>query len=363
MNLGLALTALLSLGGCAQHAPEPAGLRPQQAARAGIWSSASELARLPVEGPAWEALVRAADGPSPLPRLRDPDDDADVIVLAQALVFARTGERRYREQVAATCAAAMNTERGGDCLALARNISGYVLAADLVGLPEELDGRFRDWLRSLLTLRLEGRTIVSTHEGRPNNWGTHAGAGRLVIASYLRDTAEIERVALVFRGWLGDRSSYAGFRFRDAAWQADERRPVGINPKGARKNGHNVDGVLPDDQRRGGGLEFPPEKENYVYEALQGALLQAVVLDRAGYDVWAWQDQALLRAFRWLHDVAHFPAEGDDLWQPHVVNAAYGSDFPVVVPAGHGKSVGWTDWSFAPSPSEQPPPDEDRPPR
>ena len=57
------------------------------------------------------------------------------------------------------------------------------------------------------------------------------------------------------------------------------------------------------------------------------------------------KDKALLRAFRWLHDVALFPAEGDDTWQPHVINHYYGTSFPEVVPARAGKNVGWTDWT------------------
>ena len=43
------------------------------------------------------------------------------------------------------------------------------------------------------------------------------------------------------------------------------------------------DGVLPDDQRRSGGFVWPPTKENYVWEALQGAIAQAVILHRAGF--------------------------------------------------------------------------------
>ena len=75
-----------------------------------------------------------------------------------------------------------------------------------------------------------------------------------------------------------------------------------------------TDGVLPDDQRRSGVFRWPPSHENYVYEALQGALVQAVILQRAGYDAFNWQDKALLRAFRWLRDVTEYPATGDDTW-------------------------------------------------
>jgi hypothetical protein len=39
----------------------------------------------------------------------------------------------------------------------------------------------------------------------------------------------------------------AGFKFGDLHWQADPSKPVAINPKGATKNGHLIDGVLADD--------------------------------------------------------------------------------------------------------------------
>jgi hypothetical protein len=105
--------------------------------------------------------------------------------------------------------------------------------------------------------------------------------------------------------------------------------------------------VLPDDQRRAGTFRWPPPKENYVYEGLQGALAEAVILHRAGYDVFNWQDRALLRAFQWLHTQASFPATGDDSWEPYVVNKYYGTSFPAPVPSKPGKNVGWTDWTHA----------------
>ena len=323
-----------------------AGLLPSLVSAGGLWIDAERLAGLPVTGPAWMQLRQAADLPV-FPDLSDKDNPGNVHVMAKALVYARLGEESYRQAVIAAIRQVMGTERHGNTLALGRNLGAYVIAADLVQLPKDLDVQFRRWLRRVMHARLDGRTLVDTHEQRPNNWGTHAGGSRAVVAAYLGDRQELERVATVFRGWLGDRDGYHGFRYRDRSWQADAGRPVGINPAGARKQGHDIDGVLPDDQRRGGSFSWPPSRENYAYEALQGALLQAVILHRAGFDVWNWQDRALLRAFRWLHQVADFPAEGDDTWQPHLVNYYYGSEFPAPVPARPGKNIGWTDWTHA----------------
>jgi hypothetical protein len=174
----------------------------------------------------------------------------------------------------------------------------------------------------------------------------------VAVAAYLGDLNELARVAQVFKGWLGDRTSYAGFSYGDLSWQCDENHPVGVNPAGCTKQGYSVDGVLPDDQRRAGIFTWPPPQENYVYGALQGALAQAVILNRAGYPVFEWEDRALLRAFLWLHTQAQYPAAGDDTWQPHVINYYYDDipfKFPAPIPASPGKNVGWTDWTHADS--------------
>jgi hypothetical protein len=316
------------------------------AAGRGIWIAPERLASLPTEGPAWQALRRAADEPVAHPDLSNQDDPTNVRVMAKALVAARTGDARLREEVARACAAAIGTE-GGRTLALGRELAAYAIAADLVGLPPELDARFRSWLDAVRRRTLDGRTLVSTHDDRPNNWGTHAGASRIAVARYLGDAEDLDRSARVFRAWLGEPGQHAGFRFGDRSWQADPKSPRGVNPLGALRAGRSIDGVLPDDQRRSGGFRWPPPHENYVYEALQGALAQAVMLERAGYTPFEWGDRALLRAFRWLYDEARFPAAGDDTWEPYVVNFYYGTAFPAPLPSQPGKNVGFTDWTHA----------------
>lgn len=325
-----------------------AGMARGQTPGRAIWTSAAELAERPMQGAAWERLLEYAALPADAPRIADQDDTTDARVLAKALVYARTGEARHRADVIRACMAAIGTEAGGRTLALGRNLAAYVIAADLVGLPASEDERFRAWLGSVRTRTLEGLTLISTHEQRPNNWGTHAGASRVAIAAYLDDRAELDRAARVLRGWLGDRSAHAGFRFGDLSWQHDAARPVGVNPAGATRDGRSIDGVLPDDQRRGGGFSWPPPRENYVYEALQGAIVQAVILARAGYDVFGWSDRALLRAYRWLDEQADYPAEGEDRWQMHLVNHYYGTTFPAAVPTTPGKNMAFTDWTHPP---------------
>ncbi len=340
--------------GCATLAGLPAAA--QERPTLGIWASADHLRSLPMSGPGWDNVKSAADHAIGVPNISNQDDDTDVYVFARALVYVRTGVAKYRNEVITACQQAIGTEAGGRTLALGRNLGPYVLAADLVVLPAAVDASFSAWIRDCLTRVLDGKTLIATHEERPNNWGTHAGASRMAVARYLRDDAELARAAQVFKGWLGDRAAYAGFSYGSLSWQFDASKPVGINPKGATKSGHNIDGVLPDDQRRGGSFAWPPPKENYVYEGLQGALAQAVILHRAGYDSFAWQDQALRRAFVWLHEQCNYPASGDDTWQPHLVNHYYGTAFPAPSPSSPGKSVGYTEWTHAGFASAPPPP-------
>jgi hypothetical protein len=268
-------------------------------------------------------------------------------------MYARTGQDAYLYDVLSALEAIVEMpDYSGRALSLGRKLPTYVIAADIVDIKTidpQLDASFRVRIRSLLTTpTIEGpHNLVECHEQRPNNWGTHCGAARAAVAAYLGDADELRRVASVFKGWLGDRSAHAGFKYSDLSWQCSEASPVGINPMGCVKGGRSLDGVLPDDQRRGGGWQWPPPHENYVYEALQGAMVQAVILQRAGFDVFQWQNKALLRAVQWLYYEDDFPARGDDVWLIPLINYFYGTDLPCEGPVIPGKNMGWTDWTHA----------------
>ncbi len=318
----------------------------------GIWISREELGLLPTSGPAWEQVLEVANMKAGKPDLNDQDDPVNGRVLAKALVFARLGEETYRDDVvkALDSVTYKNSEKGGNTLALGRELAAYVIAADLINLPQhdpQLNADFEDRLRELLTKELDGKTLVSTHEERPNNWGTHAGASRAAVAVYLGDRDELQRTADVFQGWLGDREAYAGFIFGDdLSWQCDPAAPVGINPAGCIKDGQDIGGALPEEMRRGGKFQWPPEKTGYAWEALQGASVQAEILHRAGYDAWQWEGQAILRAVQLLYDIGWEPVE-DDAWQVWLINYAYCTAYPPSSPTIAGKNMGWTDWTHA----------------
>lgn len=321
----------------------------------GLWISPDRIATLPTSGPAWDELLAVANSDAGSPQLRDKDDDTNVKILAKALVYARIGGVEYRDKVVRAIKKVTldNTEDGGNTLALGRELAAYIIAADIINLAEidpDLNQQFKEKLRELLTKVIKGwgspnKTLVETHEQRANNWGTHAGASRAAIAVYLGDTAELERTAHVFKGWLGDRDAYSDFDYgNDLSWQCDPDNPVGINPVGCEKEGHSIDGALPEEMRRGDEFQWPPTETNYTWEGLQGAIVLAEILHRAGYPAWEWQDQALLRAGKFLERIGWY-AVNDDEWQPWLINFAYVSDLQTVTPTRPGKNLGWTDWT------------------
>jgi hypothetical protein len=315
----------------------------------GIWISKRELADLPTNGKAWEALKAAADKDPGIPNVSDQPQNNDIYVLAKALVYARTGDLKYRNEVIDNLLKVVDTEKGGRTLAIGRNLPGYVISADLVNLPADskVDSIFRSWLRHILTEDLDGKSLRSTHENRPNNWGTHAGAARAAVAVYLGDKVELERTAAVFHAYLGDTSAYNDFEYDvDLSWQCDPFHPVGINPSGCLKEGHLIDGALTEEMRRGDSFQWPPFKTGYAWEALQGAFVQAEILNRESFPTWDWQDKALLRAVKFLYSIDWKP-EGDDEWLVWLINHAYGTSFPAALPAKPGKNMGWTDWTHA----------------
>ena len=324
----------------------------------GIWLSKEEIAKLPTSGSAWNNVLSYANGSvnNPSLQLRDySSDHSNVRTYTKALVYARTGNNTMRQEVRTILEKIIGTHKGGDELAVLRNMYAYVISADLIDLKSydpSFDTTWRNFIRLTLTEGSGGScsSIIECHNKRPNNWGAEAGASRTAIALYLNDSAQIAETARVHKGYLGDRSSYAGFQYGELSWQCDASKPVGINAKGCTKQGHNIDGVLPDDQRRGGSFTWPPFCENYVWGALQGALVTAELLHRAGYPAWEWQDKAILRAMEWLHSPSvkstnWCAATGDDRGFPFLVNRAYKTNFPAS--ASVGKGMGFFEWTHA----------------
>ncbi|MFQ5604975.1 MAG: alginate lyase family protein [bacterium] len=327
----------------------------------GIWLSKRELAVLPTTGRAWKNLKAVADKLHLAQAKGGHGSVHDTQVMAAALVAARLNDQKRLQEVAEHIIKAVDNkvESDGNSLSLSRTVTGYILAADLIDLKSldaEKDQKFRKWLEYVVyKKRLDKKTQIQKHEIRGNNHGTQAGVVRIAAALYLGKLDDLNRAAAVFKGWLGDRKSYSGFKWGDLCWQADPKNPVGILPKGTKMrvvgDMRDVDGVQPDDQRRAGcpdsEISWPPRTDVHVWGGLQGAVGQAYLLSRAGFDSWSWGDQAILRAVSWQQDPqrGNAPAKGDDRWILPLIDRVYGTNFWNGKPVKFGKQVGWTDWT------------------
>lgn len=329
-----------------------------------LWIEQSEINSLPNSGTYWNAMKAAADT-NPTPHLGDKTANDDTTCLAKALVYRRNNDGSYRTSGISLLQAAMLTlEENEDgmsssrSIAPSRNLTSYIIAAELLDLTGTDLTDYEAWLDTATTTTFDdGKTIRSTHRLKPNNWGTHAGAACAARAIYLNDTTEINNTVDVFKGWLGDRAVYSGFTlWGGLCYQANQAEPVGINPLGSTISGFTADGILPDDQRRAFGQDDqgcifdldPPEQVNYTYEALQGTIVTAALLQKAGFSAFNWSDQAVKRAYAWLYGPCNFPATGDDKFQLPLVDYYLGTTYwsqagnPAV---GTGKNMAWTDWT------------------
>jgi len=309
------------------------------------------LAPLPTSGPGWDWVKAAADTNFYPPDVSNQDSNDNVFCLAAGIVYARTGIQSYKDNVVAACEyLASHGKPGADTLAWARETGAYAMAADLVGYRTSA---FETWLRNMAEVYVatDGRTMRGMFEARPNNWGTHGFGSLGAIYRYLNDTTELTEIRDY---WIqlvvGPKPSPASYG-SDISWHVDENNLRQINPQGSVKQGMNIDGVLPDDLRRGSSFKEPPTMTGYCWEALQGIVMAARVLDRAGMSIWNVDDQAIYRAayclqvrFATDYDPA-WAATGDDLWMLPFLDKIYGTSWATGDPESrewdHGKNTGW----------------------
>jgi hypothetical protein len=111
--------------------------------------------------------------------------------------------------------------------------------------------------------------------------------------------------------------------------------------------------------RRGRGFQWPPSHTDYPREGLSGALAEAEILHRQGYDAWNWSNQALLRATQFLYNLSIDPGDRwkwqRKIWHWWVVNYRYRASFPVSS-VDIGKNLAYTDWTHSASRGPSTPP-------
>jgi len=254
-----------------------------------------------------------------------------------------------RDKIAHMMAAPRNT---GDVLGTLRHLQTYIISADLIDLASfdpALNGKFRTWLANEIRANYSGGggggSVISTHDKKPNNFGTHAGATRIAAALYLGDARELKAARDVWYGWAtGDPAYTPQTRtWTGTSWQCSSSNPRGINATGCSRNGVSLDGVIPEDQERCGEFSVNPCETNYIHGAADGMTLSFWMLARQGENPWAWGDRAALRQMKWKYASGQAPYSGFR-WQIPVIEKAYGIDLAGNAPTATSTNFGFADW-------------------
>jgi hypothetical protein len=184
-------------------------------------------------------------------------------------------------------------------------------------------------------------------EERPNNWGSHAFGSLCAIYRYLEDSTALSQIRDYWmRGVLGPNP---GYKYgEDLSWHLDVENVRLFNPKGAMKKGMIVDGIIPDDMRRGGSFKEPPGSTGYAWGFMNGQIMAARILERAGMSIWAVGDSAIYRAayclqVRFENKYGGWAAKGDDEWMLPFLDEAYDTRWSNKQERlwKHGKNAGW----------------------
>ncbi len=340
--------------------PDGAPNAPSDAdAAVGLLFTRSQIRARAASGTAWSYLKSVAGQSIGRPQLADINDDESIKALAAAIVYARTGNTTYRAKARKAIMASIGTENssgGSAMLGVARNLGTIVLAADFINLSAYSadNTKFRSWLKAIRTKRIgshsKWNTLINTHKSSANNWGAFAGASRIAASRYIGDSADVASAARVLRGFLGDRSAYANFRRPDSttlSWScssASTWRPVNDS---CSKGGRSLSGAIPEDVSRGGSFSWPPRGSGitYMQESLQGLLMQAELLQRAGYKPYTWSNKALKRIATFVSSYRGWNPSTASYHVPWILNARYGLRLPTKG-ARYGRMIGFTDWLY-----------------
>lgn len=317
----------------------------------GVWSSPEELKTKPMSGDAWNAVKSAADSlsSSPYPNLDNQDDNTNVQVLAAAIVYARSGEAAYKNKVISALEKIEQFTPQGRTLAWARETGAYAMAADLIGYrTTAFESKMRAMAETYKCSQLN-KTLLEMYKQRPNNWGSMAFGSLTAIYRYLGDTARLQEVRDYYiQSIIGPNTSA---NYGDLSWQCDTSSPRWINRAGCQKTCSgvtvNVDGIIPDDMRRGGSCSATPGSTGYPWEGLQGFVMASRILERAGMPITAVGDRAICRAASVLQDGrfgSGWKASGDDEWQLSFLDKLCGTSWSASYGTGKwgaGKNTGW----------------------
>lgn len=390
--------------------PEPAGDKY-------MLISKERLESLPTSGAEWDYLKKNADeavavtldssseGSPWLTNFNDTGDGQRLPAkyLGAALVYASaySGDKEpYRKAVEDGIRHIIGSEEelGTDgtepeegYLAVARQLTAWIMAADLIDFDRSLTGTrttpgrtsgsdwtkvsFEGWLSTITEKEISNhsrwRTIAGTQEDSASNFAAHSTAARVAVCLYLKDTEQLAKTIKVMKGFLGDNASYPTYPLSqewpypndgmtpsgafDPTWACNySDTKNGWRPINSGDCGPEMDGIMVDDISRSAGSypNWDNKGISYSHGALQGLYLAAVLLERAGEPAFSWSDQALKRAILWLDRQGQVPSTNDlenhyghERHLPWIANYYYNLNL-TTQPSHLGRSLAFTDWLF-----------------
>ncbi len=330
----------------------------------------SDLMAKPTSGTGWTYLKSQADAKWEAPDLSKLNTTTPAQVMAAALVYARTGDESYRAKVTAALAKVPGTEikpveaKTAVVLPFARNVFGYVVAADLIGLP--LDTRtdngqtWREFLVAARTRQFPGNTrwisLEKTSGDSASNWNAYALSSHLAISIALGDTAAIERDTAIYRRFLGDTTSpwpafnpTAGYRWNNngRSWDMTATLQRGINPDtpgDARSGAIILDALrhtsLP--SVRFGKLDLAGRA--YTEETLDALLAINMMLKARGNDFTDFQNRALGRAYAFLARNGGPSGYSNGRFLAVAMNNLYGTTYSTTAGDSVARHLGFGGW-------------------
>lgn len=236
-------------------------------------------------------------------------------------------------------------------LEMGRNGLALVIAADVLGIHQ---GPIYDFLKDML------RGVKDEHHGGEltslatgawesgSNAQSQMGAVYTALAIYLNDKNLLDDAWTKFKRFAGDRTSPHQITINQwNSYEVDESNPVGIQNKGAVKDGCSVDGAIGNDLGRNNGTPCVPIWTFYGATGSEGWVPAAVMFHRQGYAAFTVVDEAIKRAYLYWKYLAESDKRWDDPTRAeeirHLLKWAY-PDLPILIayPTGLGRTVGWT---------------------
>jgi hypothetical protein len=356
------------------------------------------LASLPTNTPAYQSMKATADHAMTTLDLTEPASGASpwlpnyapnangigkgAQTLAAALVYARTGDQAYKDFVVRVNRFIIGSEtedpNNGETddrdksLAVMRQISAYILAADLVGMDRRVTGsrageqskEWVTWLGELRTTRLDpspaNKLTIEKNLEMATNHSAWALASLTAINVYLGDEARLAYVIGRVKLYLGETmegTPWVKSLEYNGSWAC---HPPGVAvefiPVNPADCGPGFDGIMVEDASRSDDPNAPNNWPNwstrgkdYSFHGYMAVLVTAIMLDQHGHhDVWNWGNQAIKRIMDQFNRLGIATGNGRSQaqhvsWIPRYF---YGVDYPKVTRPLPADTLGYTDWLY-----------------